>query len=72
MADFNSEKDAAIDDCTLISTKKNKLCKKYSPSSLLNMLKQKCKDRFKEENIPLTEGKFKVVIMIDGKPKGEG
>ena len=74
LADFNSEKDAAIDDCTLISTKQNKLCKKYSPSSLLNMLKQKCKDRFKEENIKLTEGgiqKFKVVIMIDGKPKGE-
>ena len=75
LADFKSEKDAAIDDCTLISTKQDKLCKKYSPSDLLNILKQKCKDRFEVSPSSLKEGsiqKWKVIITIDGKPKGEG
>lgn len=48
LADFESGVDAAIDDCTLLSTKQDKLCKKYTPLSLLNTLNQKFKNRFDE------------------------
>ena len=56
LASFEAIEDAAIDDCTLISSKFDKLCIKYTPYSLFNTIKQKSKRVIKEEKVNKKDG----------------